>query len=105
VNREELAQQMRDDLTQPKPRTRMIDIERFYVLCAQAVKTYAVVLVSRGEFEDRYREEDLYLKQKQGIPLVYGPFADAGYQNFIPVNDSPFMNDGVEIVTLFEVIG
>ena len=83
----------------------IIDAQAFFLLCAQATRTRAVVLVSRDEFNDRMREEDAYLKQKQGIPLVYTPFADAGYQNFIPVNDSPFMNDGVEIVTLFEPAG
>lgn len=105
MNREQLRQQMREDLTQPKPRMRSIDIESFYVLCAQAVKSHAVVLVSREEFHDRLTEEHEYLKFKGEIPLIYGPFAEAGYRNFIALKDSPFMNDGCEIVTMFEVVG
>jgi hypothetical protein len=83
----------------------MIDVEAFYLCAAQAVKTRAVVLVSKDEFDDRMTEEMTYLKQKQGIMLTYEPFAKLGYSNFIAVNDSPFMDDGVEIITLFEVIG
>ena len=82
----------------------MIDPEAFYLCAAQAVKTRAVVLCSKDEFVERYTEEDAYLRAKGGIMITYEPLATLGYQNFIPV-DQPFANDGVEIVTLFEVVG
>jgi hypothetical protein len=83
----------------------IIDSKEFYLLCAQAVMDrHAVVLVDREEFNQRMHSEDEFLRKKQQVPTVYGPFANAGYQNFIAADDAcPYL--GHEIVTLFEVVG
>lgn len=78
----------------------IIDSKEFYLLCAQAVKTHAVVLCNRAEFVKWMQEEDADLKMKGEIPEVWMPFANAGYQNFI--TDEP---TDPAIVTLFEVVG
>lgn len=81
-----------------------IDAEAFYLCCAQAVRIHSVTLVNLQEFNDRYRMETEYLKQKRQIVTIYEPLATLGYQNFIVVDDgAPY--EGREIVTLFEVIG
>ena len=79
----------------------IIDSKEFYLLCAQAVMDRnAVVLVGRAEFDKWMAEEDADLKMRGEIPTIYGPFARAGYQNFI--TDDPA---DPAIVTLFEVVG
>ncbi len=83
----------------------MIDVEAFYLCCAQAVRTRAVVLCSKQEYVDRRWGETIFCKER-GVPMViYEPLAMLGYENFIQLEDSVFANDGCEIITLFEVVG
>lgn len=83
----------------------MIDTAAFYLCCAQAVRTRAVVLCSGKEFKDRLWGEMIFCKERGVLPVVYEPLADLGYENFIQLEDSVFANDGYEIITRFEVVG